>query len=243
MSIMPITFNVFHGDKNGRIVSGETTRTLEPTQVFVRITHSGLCGTDLHYLQTGQVLGHEGVGIVEQVGRDVSTPKIGDRVGVGYLYKVCGTCKNCLTGWDIYCENKKQYGSSDFDIGSIAGGMVFEANCTIPVPDGISSESAAPMMCAGGTVFTVLSRYGVKPTDRVGVSGIGGLGHLAVKLAAAMGCQVVVLSSSESKKQEALSFGAQEFYATRDWEGKKPKGWRGLDHLLVCGSGKPDYHL
>ena len=98
---MSITFDVFHGNEDGKIVSAQTTRTLEPSQVFVRITHSGLCGTDLHYLRTGQVLGHEGIGIVEQVGRDVTTPKIGDRVGLGYLHKVCGTCKNCLTGMSL----------------------------------------------------------------------------------------------------------------------------------------------
>ena len=128
-------------------------------------------------------------------------------------------------------------------MGSIASAMVFEANCTIPIPDEVSSEDAAPMMCAGATVWTVLSRHGVKSTNRVGVLGVGGLGHLAIKLAAAMGCQVVVLSGSESKKEEAMSFGAKEFYAMKSWEGKKPEGWKGLDHLLVCGSGKPDYPL
>jgi D-arabinose 1-dehydrogenase-like Zn-dependent alcohol dehydrogenase len=108
---MDITFDVFHGDKDGRIVSAKTTRTLEPSQVFVRITHSGLCGTDLHYLHSGQVLGHEGIGIVEQVGRDVTTRKIGDRVGLGYLHKVCGICKNCLTGmsFQILCIQIQQH--------------------------------------------------------------------------------------------------------------------------------------
>ena len=95
---MSLTFDVFRGSGDGRIVVAESARDLEPTQVFVRITHSGLCGTDLHYLRTGQVLGHEGIGIVEQVGRDVETPKVGSRVGLGYLHKVCGLCKNCLTG-------------------------------------------------------------------------------------------------------------------------------------------------
>ena len=269
---MSITFDVFRGNEDGKIVVGHSTRELEPTQVFVRITHSGLCGTDLHYLGTGQVLGHEGIGIVEQVGRDVETPRVGDRVGLGYLHKICGTCKNCLTGLfsprdplsvltklaaepfvragadymsglDIYCERKKQYGSPDPDVGSIASGMVFEANCTIPIPDEIASEDAAPLLCAGATVFTPLLKYGVNSTDRVGVLGVGGLGHLAIKLAAAMGCHVVVLSSSDSKREEATAFGAKEFHAMKDWDGKKPDGWKGLDHLLVCGSGKPDYLL
>ena len=102
--------------------------------------------------------------------------------------------------------------------------MVCEANCVIPVPDGLASEDAAPMMCAGATVWTALSRYGVRSTDRVGVQGVGGLGHLAIKLAAAMGCHVVVLSGSESKKKE-------------------PEGFKGLNYLLVCGSANSDYGL
>ena len=121
--------------------------------------------------------------------------------------------------------------------------MVWEANCTIPIPDGISSEDAAPMMCAGATVWTALSRYGAKSCDRVGILGVGGLGHLAIKLAAAMGCHVVALSGSESKEKEAMSFGASEFHAMKNWEGRKPAGWYGLNHLLVCGSAKPDYEL
>ncbi len=98
-------------------------------------------------------------------------------------------------------------------------------------------------MCAGATVWTALSRFGARSTDRVGILGVGGLGHLAIKLAKAMGCQVVVLSGSEGKKGETMGFGASEFHAMKGWEGRKPDGWRGLDHLLVCGSGKPDYGL
>ncbi len=98
---MSVTFDVFRGTKDGRIVPDQTIRSLQPSEVFVRITHSGLCGTDLHYLESGHVLGHEGIGIVEQVGSSVSTPTVGDRVGVGYLHKVCGICKNCLTGMSV----------------------------------------------------------------------------------------------------------------------------------------------
>ncbi|KAH8815510.1 chaperonin 10-like protein [Xylogone sp. PMI_703] len=238
---MSVTFDVFRGTKERRIVEDKTTRVLKPTEVFVRITHSGLCGTDLHYVESGHVLGHEGIGIVEQVGSNVTSPKVGDRVGTGYVHKVCGICKNCLTGWDIFCENKEEYGTHNFDVGSLGSGMVCEADCVVPIPDGYASEYAAPMMCAGATVWTVLSRYGIRATDRVGILGIGGLGHIAIKLAAAMGCHVVVLSGSESKREEALSFGASEFYVIRD--GKKPEGFESLNHLLVCGSAKVDYNL
>lgn len=145
------------------------------------------------------------------------------------------------TGWDVYCENKREYGTHDFDIGSLGSGTVYDANCVIPIPEGYSSEEAAPMMCAGATVWTVLTRFGVRPTDRVGILGVGGLGHLAIKLAAAMGCHVVVLSGSESKREDAMNFGAKEFHVLGD--GGKPKDFKGLNHLLVCGSAKADYNL
>lgn len=95
-------------------------------------------------------------------------------------------------------------------------------------------------MCGGSTVWTVLDQYGIKPTDRVGIMGIGGLGHIAIKMAAAMGCHVVVLSSSESKREEALKFGAQEFHVLRQGE-KFEEEMEPINHLLLCGSAQIDY--
>lgn len=95
---MSLTFEVLRGSKEGKIVTDKTSRSLEYNEVYVEITHSGVCGTDEHYLHSGQVLGHEGVGIVRHVGPGVKTVKAGDRVGLGYLRKVCGRCDGCLTG-------------------------------------------------------------------------------------------------------------------------------------------------
>lgn len=109
-----------------------------------------------------------------------------------------------------------------------------------PIPEGYDSAHAAPLMCAGATVWTVLSKYGVAPRDRVAVMGIGGLGHLAIKLAAAMGCHVVVLSSSESKRQEAMEYGASEYHVFRAGE-TSADNIAPVKHLLLCGSGAVDY--
>lgn len=95
---MSVTFEVFRGSKEGKIVADKTTRTLQPNEVYIETTHSGLCGTDEHYLSSGMALGHEGVGIVRQLGRDVTNVKVGTRVGYGYTHYVCGNCDKCLTG-------------------------------------------------------------------------------------------------------------------------------------------------
>ncbi|KAF7715777.1 Zinc-type alcohol dehydrogenase [Penicillium ucsense] len=236
---MSVTFDVFRGSKEGKIVADKTTRTLGHNEVFIETTHSGLCGTDEHFLHSGQVLGHEGVGVVRQVGRDVTNVKVGARVGFGYTHYVCGTCEKCLSGWDQYCENKKEYGSHDHDLGSFGHGVVWDAGCVVPIPDNYDSADAAPLMCAGATVWTCLTEYGVRPTDRVAVMGIGGLGHLAIKLAAAMGCHVVVLSSSEAKRQEAIEFGASEYHVFK--AGQEMKDFKPVNHLLLCGSASVDY--
>ncbi|KAJ5887827.1 hypothetical protein N7495_007868 [Penicillium taxi] len=236
---MSVTFDVFRGSKKGKIVAGTTTRTLQPNEVFIETTHSGLCGTDEHYLKTEMVLGHEGVGVIRQIGPAVTNVKVGDRVGFGYTHYVCGKCEKCLTGWDQYCENKKEYGYADLDIGSFSSGCVWDAGCVVPIPEGYESADAAPLMCAGATVWTILTEYGLKSTDRIGVMGIGGLGHLAIKLASAMGCHVVVLSSSEAKREEAMAFGASEYHVFRS--GDKLPDFKPVKHLLLCGSANVDY--
>ncbi|KAE8154612.1 chaperonin 10-like protein [Aspergillus avenaceus] len=236
---MSYTFDVFRGSKEGKIVADQTTRPLRPTDVYIETTHSGLCGTDEHFLHSGQVLGHEGVGVVKALGESVTHVKVGDRVGFGFTHEVCGICEHCISGWDQYCENKKEYGSHNHDVGTFSRGVVWNAGNVFPIPDGYDSANAAPLMCAGATVWTCLTEYGVRPTDRVGVMGIGGLGHLAIKLASAMGCHVVVLSSSERKREEAMAFGASEYHVFK--AGEEIKDCKPLKHLLLCGSANVDY--
>lgn len=142
--------------------------------------------------------------------------------------------------WDQYCREREIYGFADTDNGSFSSGAVWDEKCVYPIPEGYDSAYAAPMMCAGATVWNVLSQYNARPFERVGIMGIGGLGHLAIKLAAAMGSHVVVLSSSESKRKEAMEYGASEFHVWRSGD-KAPAGFQPLKHLLLCGSAGVDY--
>ncbi|RFU28739.1 hypothetical protein B7463_g7576, partial [Scytalidium lignicola] len=199
------TLELFRGTTEEKIVIEKITSTLGDGEIYIETTHSGLCGTDIHAFNGGKILGHEGVGIVRQVGSDQ------------------------------YCSHRINFSNNNDNLGSLSSGVIWPANMVFPIPDGYESADAAPMLCAGATVFTILSEFGVRPTDRVGVIGIGGLGHLAIKFAAAMGSEVVALSSSESKQQEALEFGANEFHVF-DSEKSLPPSFKRLNHLLLCTS-------
>lgn len=142
---------------------------------------------------------------------------------------------NYIPGRDQYCPNRLDFNRNHDKMGTISSGVIWSANMVFPIPDGYDSADAAPLLCAGSTVFTVLTGPDVKSTDRIGIMGIGGLGHLAIKLAAAMGHEVVVLSTSESKRQEALDYGATEFHVY-DSEKPAPEGFKPLNHLLLCGN-------
>jgi D-arabinose 1-dehydrogenase-like Zn-dependent alcohol dehydrogenase len=138
-------------------------------------------------------------------------------------------------GNDQYCSSRADFSKNTDKMGTISSGVVWATNTVFPIPDGYDSADAAPLLCAGSTVFTVLTGPEVKSTDRIGVMGVGGLGHLAIKLAAAMGHDVVALSTSESKRQEALDYGATEFLVY-DSEKSAPPGFKPLNHLLLCGN-------
>ncbi|KAJ7282875.1 putative NADP-dependent alcohol dehydrogenase C 2 [Mycena rebaudengoi] len=239
---MAIEFTVFKGSADGSIVQSTTRRDAPKAhQVLVKITHSGICGTDEHFKHADMVLGHEGVGTVEQIGEDVKGFKIGDVVGWGYIHKACGECEQCVAGDDNYCSNGESYGVANLDQGSFGSHAIWDASWLFHVPEGLAPESAAPLMCGGATVFTIIETYDIRPTDHVGVVGVGGLGHLAIQFLAKMGVNVVVFSSTDSKREEAMRLGATEFYATKDVEtldiGKK------LDHLLVTTSFLPSWNL
>jgi len=236
---MSIEFTVFKGSENQGIVE-TTTRRDAPTgnEVLVKITHSGICGTDEHFKHADMVLGHEGVGTVEQIGERVSQLKVGDVVGWGYMHKTCGECDQCLLGQDQYCSNSEQYGTHNFHQGSFGSHAIWDASFLFKVPDGLAPEHAAPLMCGGATVFEVIESYNIRPTQRVGVVGVGGLGHLAIQFLAKMGASVVVFSSTDSKREEAVRLGATEFYATK---GVESFDMAKLDHLVVTTSFLPDW--
>lgn len=212
--------------------------TLGPKEILVKITHTGLCGTDVHAIQFNSVLGHEGVGIVQAIGSDITQFKIGDRAGGGFLRNSCGHCKYCLNGKDIWCYERDIYMESDKtrQSGTFADYYIGTETYLHKIPDSISSEHAAPLQCAGATVYSAIINN-VKPGQRVGVVGIGGLGHLAIQFAAKLGSEVVVFSTTLAKETEARQFGASEFYLTQE-PGNITKP---VDVLLISGSTYPDW--
>ncbi|KAH9903922.1 GroES-like protein [Xylariomycetidae sp. FL2044] len=234
------SFTVFKGSKDG-LKKSETSKPdqLDENQVYVKITASGLCGTDLHYKSADMVLGHEGVGVVEATGPHCKILKKGDRVGWGYNHNACGNCQECLQGFDTYCPKREMYGEADLDQGSFASHAVWNEGFLFKIPDGLTDEAAAPMQCGGATVFTALHGYDLQPTETVGIMGVGGLGHLAIQFAAKMGCRVVVLSGSDSKKEEAMRLGAHEFIATKGKTELKVSS--PLNRLLVTTSAQPNW--
>ncbi|KAJ5705537.1 hypothetical protein N7536_001226 [Penicillium majusculum] len=238
---MTIKFTVYRGSKDG-IKQAEIEREdLKRDDVLVRTTHSGVCGTDVHYQSVDMSLGHEGTGVVEAIGPDAKFLKKGDRVGWGYEHDCCGFCKQCLTGWETLCKERKMYGLADLDQGSFGTHAVWREAFLFKIPDNMSNEDAGPLMCGGSTVFNALHVAQVRPTARVGIVGVGGLGHLAIQFAAKMGCQVVVFSGTDSKKEEATKLGAGEFYAIKGVKELKIKA--PLDHLIVTTSSQPDWPI
>ncbi|KAJ7211155.1 putative NADP-dependent alcohol dehydrogenase C 2 [Mycena pura] len=238
---MSVEFTVFKGSPGGAIVQSKTRRGApKGKEVLIRVTHSGICGTDEHYKHADMVLGHEGVGTVEQIGEGVSQFKVGDLVGWGFMHHTCGMCEPCLRGNEQYCVRREWYGTHNFDQGSFGSHAIWEEDFVFKVPDGLAPEHAAPLMCGGATVFGAVETYNIRPTDRVGVIGVGGLGHLAIQFLAKMGAEVVVFSSTESKRDEAVRLGASEFYATR---GVTKFEMRKLDHLLTTTNILTDFGL
>ncbi|KAK2749197.1 putative secondary metabolism biosynthetic enzyme [Myotisia sp. PD_48] len=235
-------FTVFKGTSDGEVIRSTTTRgPLQGNQVLVHITHSGLCGTDMHYRQAGCVLGHEGVGSVAEVGPDVKALKLGDRVGWGYLQNSCSHCKQCLDGQEIYCPSRHLYGFNNLDQGSMGFAAIWNEPFLFKIPDSMSSSDAAPLMCAGATSYSIFDQQNIKPTDRVGIIGLGGLGHVAVQISKRWGCETIVFSGTDTKKAEALSLGADEFYATKDvteFIGVEP-----IDHLIVTTNAQVKWSL
>ena len=184
----------------------------------------------------GLVLGHEGVGTVAEIGTSVESLHVGDRVGAGYQRDCCGQCKYCLSGNEIWCLQRNVYAEKDFENGTFSQYYIAVEMFVYKIPDTMSSEDAAPLQCAGATVYSALVNN-VNHGDRIGIVGIGGLGHLAIQFASKMGAEVVVFSTSESKEQEAKRFGANEFVLVSTPD----KVERPLDVLLVSGNRYPDF--
>jgi propanol-preferring alcohol dehydrogenase len=185
-----------------------------PGEVRVRLEASGLCHTDIHAAHGDWpvrptppfVPGHEGVGIVEALGDGVTHLSVGQRVAVPWLGWACGRCEHCLSGWETLCEQQHNTGYS-VD-GGYAEKMLASADFAAVVPDGIDPRDAAPLTCAGVTTYKALKVAGVRPTQLVAISGVGGLGHLAVQYAKIAGATVAAIDVTDDKLELARELGA-----------------------------------
>jgi uncharacterized zinc-type alcohol dehydrogenase-like protein len=193
---------------------------LKPDEIEIQISHCGICHSDVHMIDNDWgmskyplVPGHEIVGTVRAVGFGVKQFRVGQRVGVGWQASSCGHCKWCLNSEETLCAQNQPVIVGRH--GGFADRIQVNSRFAVPIPDGLKSEVAAPLLCGGITVYTPLRREKLQG-KRVGVIGIGGLGHLALQFAAAFGCEVTAFSSSSDKAREAKSFGADAFACTRE---------------------------
>ena len=206
-----------------------TRREVGPNDVLIEIAYAGICHSDIHTVNGDWgpqpyplVPGHEIVGTVAEIGPEVTGHAVGDRVGVGCMVNSCGQCTNCRNGDEQYCAEGMvpTYGGADRDGTITQGGysthVVVDAGFVLSVPESLDFAAVAPLLCAGITTYSPLRRWGAGPGRKVAVVGLGGLGHLAVKIAAAMGAEVTVLSQSLKKKEDGLRLGAEHYYATSD---------------------------
>ncbi|MFI8632848.1 NAD(P)-dependent alcohol dehydrogenase [Microbacterium sp. NPDC077663] len=204
-------------------------RETGPRDVLIAIRYAGICHSDIHTVRGDwgpvtypQVVGHEIAGEVVEVGSEVTGFAIGDRVGVGCMVNSCRECENCRAGMENYClkGNTQTYASVDRDGTITQGGysthVVVDHDFVLRIPESIPYESVAPLLCAGITTYSPLAHWKVGPGSKVAVVGMGGLGHLGVKIAAAMGAEVTVLSQTLSKQEDGLRFGAAHYFATSD---------------------------
>lgn len=206
-------------------------RDVGPKDVLIEIKFAGICHSDIHTAREewGEVSypltpGHEIAGIVTEIGSEVTKHKVGDRVGVGCMVDSCGACDNCKRDLEQFCLNGNvgtyasvdTYGSGELTQGGYSSHIVVKEHFVLSIPDGIELDKAAPLLCAGITTYSPLRHWGAGPGKHVAVLGLGGLGHMAVKIAHAMGAHVTVLSRSEGKRADSLKLGADQYVNTED---------------------------
>lgn len=205
-------------------------RELAPHDVVLEIAFTGICHSDIHQVRQEwgpaifpMVPGHEIAGTVSAVGAKVTKFAIGDLIGVGVFIDSCRTCSNCLAGLQQYCENGMTgtYNTLERDGKTVAYGgysnnFVINQDYAVHIPTNLALAGVAPLLCAGITLYSPLKKWGAKPGMRIAVMGLGGLGHMGVKFAHAMGAEVTVFSHSSTKEADALAMGADHFVSTKD---------------------------
>jgi uncharacterized zinc-type alcohol dehydrogenase-like protein len=218
---------------------------LKSNEVEVRISHCGVCHSDIALIDNDWgiskypfIPGHEIVGTVTNVGAAVTDRKVGERVGVGWQSDSCGICEWCRQGDEHLCA--KSQPTCIGRNGGYADSIRVNSRFAIPVPKVLDSENVAPLLCGGVTVYSPLRNHGVRPSSRVGIIGIGGLGHMGIQFANAFGAEVTAFSTSKDKAEEAKTLGAHHFVNTRDTEAlKKVAG--SFDLLLSTVSADQDW--
>lgn len=213
--------------------------------VEIQVEHCGLCHSDLsmlsnewHMTKYPAVFGHEVIGTVVAVGSAARGRRVGERVGLGWSSESCMSCRQCLSGSQHLCSTLE--GTIVGRYGGFAERVRAHWAWTVPVPVGLNAAEAGPLLCGGITVFNPLAMY-AKPTDRVGIVGIGGLGHMGVKFAAAYGCDVTAFTSSPSKFEEARGFGANHVVSSRDSAAMSDLAGK-LDLLIVTTNVQLDWN-
>ncbi|ATL70982.1 NAD(P)-dependent alcohol dehydrogenase [Nocardia terpenica] len=208
-------------------------RELGAHDVLIDIKYAGICHSDIHTARNEWhgttypcVPGHEIAGIVAAVGSAVTRHQVGDRVGVGCMVDSCGECAACVAGEQSYCLRgatmtyntpvPEAFQPGGHTLGGYSTQVVVTENFVVSIPEGIALDQAAPLLCAGITLYSPLRHWNTGPGKRVAIIGMGGLGHVGVKIARAMGAEVTVLSQSLRKKDDGLRLGAQHYYATSD---------------------------
>ena len=223
-----------------------TRREPGPTEIYFEIAYAGICHSDIHTSRAEwgpvnypRVAGHEIAGTVTQVGSEVTRFKVGDRVGVGCFVDSCRECEQCKAGLEHFCTSRPgtvmTYDGIGRDglptAGGYSQGITVEQDYVMRIPDSISLEHAAPLMCAGITLYSPLKHWGAGPGKRVGILGVGGLGHMGVQIAAAMGAETIGLGRSLSKRDDAISMGATDYLSTEDRDTMKEL--RGSFDLII----------
>ena len=226
-----------------------------PHDVLIDILYCGVCHSDIHQARDEwggsifpMVPGHEIIGRVRQVGPQVTKLKVGDLAGVGCMVDSCRDCQTCRRDLEQFCERGMAgtYNSTLMDrktptYGGYASRLVVSEHFALKVPEGLDPAAAAPLLCAGITTYSPLRQWNCKKGDRVGVVGLGGLGHMAVKLAASMGAEVTVLSTSRTKEADARRLGAQGFEVTKEADTFKKLAGR-FDLIIDTISAPHDYN-
>src|SRR5271170_7461936 len=218
---------------------------LKAHEVEIKISHCGVCHSDVHLIDNDWgiskypfIPGHEIVGTVVALGSDVMDRVMGERVGVGWQADSCGICEWCRQGQEHLCA--KSQPTCVGRNGGFADRVRVNSRFAIPVPTALESENAAPLMCAGITVYSPMRNHGVRPSSRVGIIGIGGLGHIGIQFAKAFGAEVTAFSTTKDKEAEARSLGAHQFVNTRD-AGALKKVAGSFDLLLSTVSADQDW--